>query len=180
MSGGAVRNAEDAARLVMGLAASLHIPGDRSSSGMDAHRLLAKNAFDELLRLCAGDMAGSSLARLAGSGLRRSLTPPDEFTGVLEDRGSFLHSRFVLLIRRVAAFNMSSDDFLLRCVAGPVLAAADAGGDDNGDRDAVGGEERHMWLLDYHCDTCQMSSRYCQFHPGFELWHVPRVNASWQ
>ena len=112
MSGGAVRNAEDAARLVMGLAASLHIPGDRSSSGMDAHRLLAKNAFDELLRLCAGDMAGSSLARLAGSGLRRSLTPPDEFTGVLEDRGSFLHSRFVLLIRRVAAFNMSSDDFV--------------------------------------------------------------------
>ena len=51
MSGGAVRNAEDAARLVMGLAASLHILGDRSSSGMDAHRLLAKNAFDELLRL---------------------------------------------------------------------------------------------------------------------------------
>ena len=66
---------------------------------MDAHRLPAKNAFDELLRLCVGYMAGSSLARLAGSGLRRSLTPPDEFTGVLEDRGSFLHSRFVLLRR---------------------------------------------------------------------------------
>ncbi|KAL9189629.1 hypothetical protein ACHAXT_009304 [Thalassiosira profunda] len=111
-----IRNA-DAARLVLGLATCL--------SHEDPHRSLAKNAFDELLRLCANDMAGSSLARLSNSGLCTSLTTKGEFAHMLDDRSHFLYSRFVLLLRRIAAFSMTYNDFvsLLRCVAGPILLA---------------------------------------------------------
>lgn len=111
-----VRNA-DAARLVLGLMVQL--------SDSDEHKSLAKNTFDELLRLCASDMAGSSLARFAASGLCASLTSKQEFAFMLEDRSHFLYSRFVLLLRRVAAYSMTYNDFvsLLRCVAGPIILA---------------------------------------------------------
>jgi len=111
-----IRNA-DATRLVLGLTTQL--------PGRDASKVLAKNAFDELLRLCSNDMAGSSLARLASSGLCTSLTSQHEFASMLEDRSHFLYSRFVLLLRRIAAFSMTYNDFvsLLRCVAGPILLA---------------------------------------------------------
>mmetsp|Transcript_3637 Transcript_3637/g.8014 ORF Transcript_3637/g.8014 Transcript_3637/m.8014 type:complete len:3054 (+) Transcript_3637:3-9164(+) len=111
-----IRNA-DATRLVLGLTTQL--------PDSDLHKSLAKNAFDELLRLCANDMAGSSLARLASSGLCSSLTSQNEFAHMLEDRSHFLYSRFVLLLRRIAAFSMTYNDFvsLLRCVAGPILLA---------------------------------------------------------
>ena len=117
-----IRNA-DATRLVLGIAIRLPISDDAH----DQHKLLAKNAFDELLRLCANDMAGSSLARLASSGLCGSLTNQTEFAHMLEDRSHFLYSRFVLLLRRIAAFSMTYNDFvsLLRCVAGPILLAGD-------------------------------------------------------
>ncbi|KAL7542224.1 hypothetical protein ACHAXR_011601, partial [Thalassiosira sp. AJA248-18] len=120
-----IRNA-DATRLVLGLTTQL--------PDTDAHKSLAKNAFDELLRLCANDMAGSSLARLASSGLCSSLTSHSEFAHMLEDRSHFLYSRFVLLLRRIAAFSMTFNDFvsLLRCVAGPILLADQEDGDDNG------------------------------------------------
>ena len=44
---------------------------------------------------------------------------------MLEDRTHHLYSRFVLLLRRIAAFSMSYMDFvsMLRCVAGPILKA---------------------------------------------------------
>lgn len=111
-----IRNA-DAARLVLGL--TLQLPDS------DEHKSLAKNTFDELLRLCASDMAGSSLARFAASGLCTSLTSKQEFAFMLEDRSHFLYSRFVLLLRRVAAYSMTYNDFvsLLRCVAGPIILA---------------------------------------------------------
>ncbi len=112
-----IRNA-DATRLVLGLATRL--------PDTDEHKTLAKNAFDELLRLCANDMAGSALTRLASSGLCTSLTSRKEFATMLEDRSHFLYSRFVLLLRRIAAFSMTYNDFvsLLRCVAGPILLAS--------------------------------------------------------
>ncbi|KAL7447041.1 hypothetical protein ACHAXM_011573 [Skeletonema potamos] len=115
-----IRNA-DATRLVLGIAIRLPTTDDAH----DHHKSLAKNAFDELLRLCANDMAGSSLARLASSGLCSSLTSQTEFAQMLEDRSHFLYSRFVLLLRRIAAFSMTYNDFvsLLRCVAGPILLA---------------------------------------------------------
>ncbi|KAL7555059.1 hypothetical protein ACHAWF_018688 [Thalassiosira exigua] len=142
-----IRNA-DAARLVLGLTTLLPAGPDgkcslarRSSNGKCPSApdeclkcpfgALAKSAFDELLRLCANDMAGSSLARLASSGLCRSLTSRAEFAGMLEDRTHFLYSRFVLLLRRIAAFGMTYGDFvgLLRCVAGPILLADQDDGD---------------------------------------------------
>ena len=115
----------DATRLVLGLSIRL-----RDS---DPHRTLAKNALDELLRLCANDMAGSSLARLASSGLCSSLTSPNEFSSMLDDRTHFLYSRFVLLLRRIAAFRMTYNDFisLLRCVAGPIIIADQYDGEDD-------------------------------------------------
>ncbi|KAK1735373.1 BEACH domain-containing protein [Skeletonema marinoi] len=117
-----IRNA-DATRLVLGIAIRLPTTDDAH----DQHKALAKNAFDELLRLCANDMAGSSLSRLASSGLCGSLTSQTEFAHMLEDRSHFLYSRFVLLLRRIAAFSMTYNDFvsLLRCVAGPILLAED-------------------------------------------------------
>ena len=117
-----IRNA-DATRLVLGIAINLPTTDDAH----DQHKALAKNAFDELLRLCANDMAGSSLSRLASSGLCGSLTSQTEFAHMLENRSHFLYSRFVLLLRRIAAFSMTYNDFvsLLRCVAGPILLAED-------------------------------------------------------
>jgi hypothetical protein len=113
----------DATRLVLGIAIRLPTSDDQH----DQFKSLAKNAFDELLRLCANDMAGCSLARLASSGLCTSLTSQSEFAHMLEDRSHFLYSRFVLLLRRIAAFSMTYNDFvsLLRCVAGPILLAED-------------------------------------------------------
>jgi len=118
-----VHNA-DAVRLVLGIV--IRLPESQSNVS------LAKNAFDEILRLCANDMAGSSLTRLASSGLCSSLTNPNEFSQMLEDRSHFLYSRFVLLLRRIAAFSMTYNDFvsLLRCVAGPILLAEQEDGDE--------------------------------------------------
>eukprot|EP00804_Cyclotella_cryptica_P023828 CCRYP_019474-RC/>CCRYP_019474-RC protein AED:0.00 eAED:0.00 QI:520/1/1/1/1/1/2/4116/2642 len=120
----AIHNA-DATRLVLGL--STRFPET------EPHKTLAKNAFDELLRLCANDMAGSSLARLASSGLCSSLTSHNEFAFMLDDRTHFLYSRFVLLLRRIAAFRMTYNDFvsLLRCVAGPIILADQYDGKDD-------------------------------------------------
>ncbi|KAL7513979.1 hypothetical protein ACHAXN_011851 [Cyclotella atomus] len=115
----------DASRLVLGLSIRLR--------DTESHKTLAKNAFDELLRLCANDMAGSSLARLASSGLCSSLTSQNEFAFMLDDRTHFLYSRFVLLLRRIAAFRMTYNDFvsLLRCVAGPIILADQYDGEDD-------------------------------------------------
>lgn len=119
-----IQNA-DATRLVLGLSTLLR--------DTEPHKTLAKNAFDELLRLCANDMAGSSLARLASSGLCSSLTSQNEFAFMLDDRTHFLYSRFVLLLRRIAAFRMTYNDFvsLLRCVAGPIILADQYDGEDD-------------------------------------------------
>ena len=119
-----IQNA-DAARLVLGLSIRLR--------DTESHKTLAKNAFDELLRLCANDMAGSSLARIASSGLCSSLTSQHEFASMLDDRTHFLYSRFVLLLRRIAAFKMTYNDFvsLLRCVAGPIILADQYDGEDD-------------------------------------------------
>ena len=159
-----LRNA-DAVRLVLGLATRL--------PSTDGHRGLAKNAFDELLRLCANDMAGSSLARLASSGLCTSLTSPSGFAPMLEDRSHFLYSRFVLLLRRIAAFSMSHNDFvsLLRCVAGPILAADQDDGSGGGDAPtaaaaAAGGRIRLAVI------TSSAKSRKPPAGPRAEAWQT--------
>ncbi|EJK46714.1 hypothetical protein THAOC_34604, partial [Thalassiosira oceanica] len=135
-----LRNA-DAVRLVLGLTTRL--------PATDGHRSLAKNAFDELLRLCANDMAGSSLARLASSGLCTCLTSPAGFASMLEDRSHFLYSRFVLLLRRIAAFSMSHNDFvsLLRCVAGPILVADQDDGDEEFSASATSGKRIRLAVI---------------------------------
>ena len=109
-----VRN-PDASRLVMGVAICLPM----TESGIT----LSKQALDEMLRLCAPDMTASSLSQIASCGLCWSITNRGEFAHILVDRVHHLYSRFVLLLRRIAAFSMTYTDFvgMLRCVAGPIL-----------------------------------------------------------
>ena len=68
-------------------------------------------------------MAGSSLARLASSGLCASLTSQKEF---VHARGSFALLVFeICAVKTYCRFSMTYNDFvsLLRCVAGPILLA---------------------------------------------------------
>ena len=108
----------DASRLALGL--SIFLPNTETGKS------LGRRVLDELLRLCNFDNAGTSLAQIASSKICVSLTNATEFAIMLEDTNHHLYSRFILLMRRIAAFNMSYVDFisLLRCVAGPVLLAA--------------------------------------------------------
>ena len=70
----AVQNA-DATQLVLGLA--IRLPDTPVNVS------LAKAAVEDLLHLCANDMAGSLLACVASIGLCGSLTNPMEFVGIL-------------------------------------------------------------------------------------------------
>ena len=105
----------DASRLLLGIATCLPL----TEMGI----LLSKRALEEMLRLCAPDMIGTTLSQIAACGLCWGITNSKEFAPILEDRTHHLYSRFVLLLRRIAAFSMSYMDFvsLLRCVAGPML-----------------------------------------------------------
>jgi hypothetical protein len=107
----------DASRLLLGVATCLPL----TESGI----VLSKRALDEMLRLCALDMTTTTLSQIASCGLCWSITNRKEFAPMLEDRTHHLYSRFVLLLRRIAAFSMSYMDFvsMLRCVAGPILKA---------------------------------------------------------
>lgn len=107
----------DASRLLLGVAICLPM----TEFGVN----LSKLALGEMLRLCAPDMVGSTLSQIASCGLCWSITNRGEFGSVLEDRSHHLYSRFVLLLRRIAAFSMTYMDFvgMLRCVAGPLLKA---------------------------------------------------------
>ena len=114
---GQVLRNPDACRLLMGIAVCLPMN--------EAGIALSKRALDEMLRLCAPDMTGTTLSQISSCGVCRSITNRNEFGRYLEDRSHHLYSRFVLLLRRIAAFSMSYMDFvgLLRCVAGPILTA---------------------------------------------------------
>jgi hypothetical protein len=105
----------DAARLVLGLATFLPDTEDGNTLG--------KRAFDQIIRLCDPSRLGSTLSQIASSGLCWSITNPREFSPLLDDTSHHLHTRFVLLLRRIAAFSMSYNDFVatLRCIAGPLL-----------------------------------------------------------
>jgi hypothetical protein len=107
----------DASRLLMGVAICLPL----NESGI----AMSKRALDEMLRLCAPAMVGSTLSQIASCGLCWSITNRGQFGSILEDRSHHLYSRFVLLLRRIAAFSMTYMDFvgMLRCVAGPLLRA---------------------------------------------------------
>jgi hypothetical protein len=104
----------DATRLVIGICVNL------PQSEM---MVTGRSALDEILRLCAPDMAGSTLSLICESGMTKSLTSRAEFGAQLEDRSHPLYSRCMLLLRRVAAFSMAYEDFvsLLRFMAGPML-----------------------------------------------------------
>ena len=105
----------DAARLVLGLVTSL--PDD------DEGQTLAKRAFDQVIRLCDPARAGSTLSQLASCGLCWSITNPNQFASLFDDTSHHLHTRFLLLLRKIASLGMSYSDFVsvLRCVAGPLL-----------------------------------------------------------
>ena len=109
-----IRNS-DASRLLLGVATCL--PSNEFGIAM------SRRALDEMLRLSAPDKVGSTLSQIASCGLSWSITYGKEFGRILEDRSHHLYSRFVLLLRRIAAFSMTYMDFvgILRCVAGPLL-----------------------------------------------------------
>ena len=105
----------DAARLVLGLV--LFLPTTEEAS------TLAKRAFDQIIRLCDPSRLGTTLSQLAKCGMVWSITNPKEFAPILDDTSHPLYPRFTLLLRRVAAFNMSHSDFVsvIRGIAGPLL-----------------------------------------------------------
>jgi hypothetical protein len=105
----------DGARLVLGLV--LFLPDSEEG------HTLAKRAFDQIIRLCDPSRLGSTLSQIAKSGMVWSITNPNEFSPVLEDTSHPLYPRFTLLLRRIAAFSMSFNDFvsMIRCIAGPIL-----------------------------------------------------------
>mmetsp|Transcript_31498 Transcript_31498/g.76019 ORF Transcript_31498/g.76019 Transcript_31498/m.76019 type:complete len:3637 (+) Transcript_31498:249-11159(+) len=109
-----IRN-PDAARLVLGL--SLFLP--KTKDGV----LLSKKAFDNIIRLCDPSRLGSTLSQLANCGIIWSITNPKEFAPILDDTPHHLYPRFMLLLRRVASFSMSYNDFvsMLRGISGPLL-----------------------------------------------------------
>ena len=110
----ALRN-PDAVRFVLGLATFFPDTNDG--------QIMSKRAFDQIIRLCDPSKSGSTLPQIASSGLVWTLTNPKEFSPLLDDTTHHLHTRFVLLLRRIAAFSMSYNDFVatLRCIAGPLL-----------------------------------------------------------
>lgn len=103
----------DAIILVLGIAVSLP----------DSLSYLSKRALDEILCLCEESMSKTTLSQIAKCGIVQSLTSPNEFGFMLGNHKHALYSRFVLLLRRVAAFYMSYEDLisLLRNIAGPIL-----------------------------------------------------------
>jgi hypothetical protein len=105
----------DAARLVLGLA--LFLPNTKEGGA------LAKRSFDQIIRLCDPSRLGSTLTQIADCGLIWSITNPREFSSVLDDTSHPLYTRFTLLLRRIAGFSMSYNDFvsIIRGIAGPLL-----------------------------------------------------------
>ena len=105
----------DAARLVLGLVLFLPETEDANT--------LAKRAFDQIIRLCDPSRLGTTLSQIAKCGMVWSITNPKEFAPILGDTSHFLYPRFTLLLRRIAAFNMSHSDFVsvIRGIAGPLL-----------------------------------------------------------
>eukprot|EP00980_Cylindrotheca_fusiformis_P008522 scaffold1807_cov140-Cylindrotheca_fusiformis.AAC.14 len=105
----------DAARLVLGL--SLFMPKSKEGA------LLAKRAFDNIIRLCDPSRLGSTLSQIANCGMVWSITNPREFAPILDEPSHHLYPRFALLLRRIASFSMSYNDFvsMLRGIAGPLL-----------------------------------------------------------
>ena len=105
----------DAARLVLGLV--LFLPETEEGNA------LAKRAFDQIIRLCDPSRIGTTLSQIAKCGMVWSITNPREFSPILDDNSHHLYPRFTLLLRRVAAFNMSHSDFVsvIRSIAGPLL-----------------------------------------------------------
>lgn len=105
----------DAARLILGL--SLFLPKTKEGSA------LAKRAFDNIIRLCDPSRLGSTLSQIANCGIIWSITNPREFAPIFDETSHHLYPRFALLLRRIAAFSMSYNDFvsMLRGIAGPLL-----------------------------------------------------------
>jgi hypothetical protein len=105
----------DGARLILGLVTLL----PDSEEG----QTLAKRAFDQLIRLCDPSRLGSTLSQLASCGLCWTITNPNQFASLFDDTAHPLHTRFILLLRRIAAISMSYSDFvyMLRCVSRPLL-----------------------------------------------------------
>ena len=84
---------------------------------------LSKKLLDQILSLCAPDRIGTTLPQLAKSELVFILTNQNKFRQIIGDQNHPLHSRFLLLLRRVAGYNMSYKDFisLLRYIGAPIL-----------------------------------------------------------
>ena len=63
------------------------------------------------------------MSQIAGCGMIWSLTNPKEFGPVINDTNHPLYSMFTILLKRIAAFGMSYNDFVsvIRGVAGPLL-----------------------------------------------------------
>lgn len=103
----------DATRLV--LAISVHLPNKFES--------LSMQALDKILTLCCVDVAVTPLSQLAQCGLAISLTKQTEFGSIVMNPNHSLHSRFMMLLRRITSFHMSNVDFvaLIRNIAGPIL-----------------------------------------------------------
>ncbi|CAB9513000.1 expressed unknown protein [Seminavis robusta] len=84
---------------------------------------MSKKVLDQMLELCTDEHTGSTLTQFATTGMCWSLTNPMEFAPLFDDATHHLHTKFVTLLRKIAAFSMSHSDFvsLLRSVAGPIL-----------------------------------------------------------
>jgi len=102
-----------AVRLFLGIAVNL--PNELIS--------LSKKSMNAILDLCGTDKNGSTLPQISSSGLTKSLTKENEFGNIIQDNEHALHSHFILLLKKLAAYNMSYCDFvnLARCIVGPIL-----------------------------------------------------------
>ncbi|CAB9525814.1 Lipopolysaccharide-responsive and beige-like anchor protein [Seminavis robusta] len=106
----------DAIRLVLALAM---LTPSSAAHGKE----MSKKVLDQMLELCTDEHTGSTLTQFATTGMCWSLTNPMEFAPLFDDATHHLHTKFVTLLRKIAAFSMSHSDFvsLLRSVAGPIL-----------------------------------------------------------
>lgn len=91
-------------------------------SEIESGRALAKKVFEQILKL-SETSRGSTLRSMASCGLAWTLTSPFEFAPLLFDSSHDLQSDCVLLLKRVASYSMSYQDFvgLVRSVLGPLL-----------------------------------------------------------
>ena len=84
---------------------------------------LATEGLNIVLELCAPERAGTTLTQLADTGLCSILTSNAAFMEIFDNIDHPLYYRFVVLLRRIASFKLSYNDFILmlRCIAGPVI-----------------------------------------------------------